>query len=178
MSLGSRVLHLFVIISYFIGATIVSARFLQSPCPEVFTYHLDPQTRNYIGRIKVYDIKPGEVAKLSVDLSIGMQLPPVSVRFFRNLHYTKYVSIIPETSWIHCAGQIAPSNHRGHHQRSAGAVPCKLSVAKPAANGAVNSPKWWDHLPRLPSSGTSADRHQSGAHFVHTAALAKAVTEG
>lgn len=141
MSLGSRVLHLFVVISYFIGATIVSARFLQSPCPEVFTYHLDPQTRNYIGRIKVYDINPGEVAKLSVDLSIGMQLPPVSVRLFPNFLNTNYVPTIPEISWIHCAGQIAPSNHRGHHQRSAGAVPCKLPVAESTANGTVNSPK-------------------------------------
>lgn len=69
-------MHLFLLVAYFIGAALVSARFLQSPCPEVFTYQVDPQTRNYIGRINVYDIHPGEVARLSVDLSIGMQLPP------------------------------------------------------------------------------------------------------
>lgn len=72
-------MHLFSVIYYLVGITLISARFLQSPCPEVFSYQLDPTTRQYFGRIEVDDIKSGNIARLNVDLSIGMELPPVSM---------------------------------------------------------------------------------------------------
>ncbi|XP_065076657.1 serine protease gd-like [Ochlerotatus camptorhynchus] len=76
MKENNSVMHLFSVIYYLVGITLISARFLQSPCPEVFSYQLDPNTRQYFGRIEVDDIKPRNIARLNVDLSIGMELPP------------------------------------------------------------------------------------------------------
>ncbi|XP_062541181.1 serine protease gd-like [Armigeres subalbatus] len=66
-------MYFLIIITYLVG--LVSAKFIQSPCPKVFTYHMNPQNRHYFGRIEVKDIHPGETARLKVELSIGMQLP-------------------------------------------------------------------------------------------------------
>ncbi|XP_062550448.1 serine protease gd-like [Armigeres subalbatus] len=76
MSLSSWIVSFFILNLYSIGLAVVSARFLQSPCPDVFTYQMDTRTRAYFGRIELNDIQPGEIARLRVELSIGMQLPP------------------------------------------------------------------------------------------------------
>ncbi|XP_058448404.1 CLIP domain-containing serine protease B9-like [Malaya genurostris] len=55
------------------------AQYLESPCPNVFTYQVDPGTNQIFGYIEVSNIQIGQAAKLNVDLSIGTQLPPDNV---------------------------------------------------------------------------------------------------
>lgn len=76
MSLSRQSVRFFAVVLCLTGITLASARILQSPCPDVFTYQLDTRTRAYFGRIELNDIQPGEVARLQVELSIGMHLPP------------------------------------------------------------------------------------------------------
>ncbi|XP_053695672.1 serine protease gd-like [Sabethes cyaneus] len=57
----------------------VKAQYLQSPCPDVFTYQVDPATNQIFGYIEISNIQVGQAAKLRVDLSIGTQLAPNNV---------------------------------------------------------------------------------------------------
>lgn len=66
------VLHLFVVGS-------IRAQYLNSPCPDIFTYQVDPGTRQIFGYIELDNLRVGNVAKLNVDLSIATSLPPNNV---------------------------------------------------------------------------------------------------
>ncbi|XP_055610357.1 chymotrypsin-like protease CTRL-1 isoform X2 [Uranotaenia lowii] len=54
-------------------------RFLPSPCPDTFSYQIDPRTNAVYGLIEVKNLQMGKVAKLIVDLSIAMHLPKTNV---------------------------------------------------------------------------------------------------
>lgn len=56
----------------------VRAQYLESPCPDVFTYQVDPATNQIFGYVEISNIQVGQTAKLHVDLSIGTQLSPVN----------------------------------------------------------------------------------------------------
>ncbi|XP_065076654.1 serine protease gd-like [Ochlerotatus camptorhynchus] len=51
-----------------------SGQYVQSPCPDVFTYQLDPQTRQIFGYIEIPDLRVGQSVKVIVELSIPAQL--------------------------------------------------------------------------------------------------------
>ncbi|XP_053694653.1 serine protease gd-like [Sabethes cyaneus] len=57
----------------------VRTQYLNSPCPDVFTYQADPGTRQIFGYIELNNIQIGQVAKLNVDLSIATRLPSQNV---------------------------------------------------------------------------------------------------
>ncbi|XP_058450835.1 serine protease gd-like [Malaya genurostris] len=57
----------------------VRAQYLQSPCPDVFTYQVDPSTNQVFGYIEINNIQIGQSAKLNVDLSIATRLAPNNV---------------------------------------------------------------------------------------------------
>lgn len=56
----------------------VNGQYLQSPCPNIFTYQLDPSTREIFGYVEIPDLRVGDVAKLNVELSIAAELTKVS----------------------------------------------------------------------------------------------------
>lgn len=56
----------------------VNGQYLQSPCPNIFTYQLDPSTREIFGYVEIPDLRVGDVAKLNVELSIAAELTNVS----------------------------------------------------------------------------------------------------
>lgn len=63
-----------------IGTSSVQAQYLQTPCPDIFTYQVDPSTKQVFGYVEINNIQVGQVAKLNIDLSIATQLPQVRVQ--------------------------------------------------------------------------------------------------
>lgn len=63
----------------FIGISSVRAQYLHSPCPDIFTYQVDPSTKEVFGYVEISNLQVGQVAKLNVDLSIATQLPQNNV---------------------------------------------------------------------------------------------------
>ncbi|XP_055641438.1 serine protease gd-like [Toxorhynchites rutilus septentrionalis] len=59
---------------YLIGFHLAEAQYLQSPCPDIFTYHVNPETYKTFGIIQISNIQVGQTVKLNVDLSIGTRL--------------------------------------------------------------------------------------------------------
>ncbi|XP_039443517.1 CLIP domain-containing serine protease B15-like [Culex pipiens pallens] len=66
-------------IIWLIVLRVAHCQYLQSPCPDTFTYQADPSTNQIFGYIEINNIQVGQVAKLNVDLSIGTQLPSQNV---------------------------------------------------------------------------------------------------
>lgn len=58
---------------------LATGAYLQSPCPDIFTYQVDPSNNQIFGYIEINNVQVGQVAKLNVDLSIGTQLPSQNV---------------------------------------------------------------------------------------------------
>lgn len=65
----------FVLLLLLLEVDTIRAQYLQSPCPNVFEYRMDPTTRQIFGYIEISNIQVGQAAKLNVDLSIGTELP-------------------------------------------------------------------------------------------------------
>ncbi|XP_055608834.1 serine protease gd-like [Uranotaenia lowii] len=57
----------------------IRTQYLQSPCPDIFTYQTDPSTRAIFGYVEINNLQIGQAAKLNVDLSIGTELAPGNV---------------------------------------------------------------------------------------------------
>lgn len=58
----------------------VEGQYLRSPCPDVFSYRLDPGTNQVFGYVELQGLRIGQLVKLNVDLSIAIAVPQVSVR--------------------------------------------------------------------------------------------------
>ncbi|XP_001865847.2 serine protease gd [Culex quinquefasciatus] len=52
----------------------ISGQLLQSPCPNIFTYQLDPTSQQIYGYIEIPNLRVGSVAKVDVELSIAAQV--------------------------------------------------------------------------------------------------------
>lgn len=76
----SEVAKLLALALTLIGIGSVRAQYLQSPCPDIFTYQVDPSTKQIFGYVEIGNIQVGQVAKLNIDLSIATQLPQVSAQ--------------------------------------------------------------------------------------------------
>lgn len=61
------------------GTSSVRAQYLQTPCPDIFTYQVDTNTKQVFGYVEISNIQVGQVAKLNIDLSIATQLPQNNV---------------------------------------------------------------------------------------------------
>ncbi|XP_058824270.1 serine protease gd-like [Topomyia yanbarensis] len=70
----TQVFHALALVLYLAGLSSIGAQYLDSPCPDVFTYQVDPGTNQIFGYIEINNIQVGQAAKLNVDLSIGAQL--------------------------------------------------------------------------------------------------------
>ncbi|XP_065076731.1 serine protease gd-like [Ochlerotatus camptorhynchus] len=70
----SEVAKLLALAFTFIGISSTRAQYLQSPCPDVFTYQVDSNTNQIFGYVEISNIQVGQVAKLNIDLSIATQL--------------------------------------------------------------------------------------------------------
>ncbi|XP_049277686.1 serine protease gd-like [Anopheles funestus] len=57
----------------------VEGQYLQSPCPDVFSYRLDPGTNQVFGYVELDGLRIGQLVKLNVDLSIGVAVPQNNV---------------------------------------------------------------------------------------------------
>uniref|UniRef100_A0A182PSJ7 Peptidase S1 domain-containing protein n=1 Tax=Anopheles epiroticus TaxID=199890 RepID=A0A182PSJ7_9DIPT len=57
----------------------VEGQYLRSPCPDVFSYRLDPGTNQVFGYIELQGLRIGQLVKLNVDLSIGIAVPQNNV---------------------------------------------------------------------------------------------------
>lgn len=55
-------------------ASIAQTQYLESPCPDIFTYQVDPNTQQIFGYVEINNIQVGQTAKLNIDLSIATQL--------------------------------------------------------------------------------------------------------
>lgn len=62
----------------------ISGQLLQSPCPNIFTYQLDPTSQQIYGCIEIPNLRVGSVAKVDVELSIAAQVAAVSAILFSN----------------------------------------------------------------------------------------------
>uniref|UniRef100_A0A182SIV2 GD_N domain-containing protein n=1 Tax=Anopheles maculatus TaxID=74869 RepID=A0A182SIV2_9DIPT len=56
----------------------VEGQYLRSPCPNVFSYRLDPGSNQVFGYVQLQGLRIGQLVKLNVDLSIGIAVPQVS----------------------------------------------------------------------------------------------------
>lgn len=63
-----------LVITLVVGSSLTRAQYLQSPCPDIFTYQVDPNTRQIFGYVEIGNIQVGQTAKLNIDLSIATQL--------------------------------------------------------------------------------------------------------
>ncbi|XP_055637711.1 serine protease gd-like [Toxorhynchites rutilus septentrionalis] len=70
-SLNRFIFHLLLLI---LSTWLSSAQYLQSPCPDIFTYQVDPVTGQTFGLIEVNGNQAEQVIKLNVDLTIGTRL--------------------------------------------------------------------------------------------------------
>lgn len=75
----SRVAKLLALALTFSGISSAQAQYLQSPCPDIFTYQVDPNTQQIFGYVEISDIQVGHVTKLNINLSIATQLPQNNV---------------------------------------------------------------------------------------------------
>lgn len=57
----------------------VEGQYLRSPCPNVFSYRLDPGSNQVFGYIQLQGLRIGQLVKLNVDLSIGIAVPQNNV---------------------------------------------------------------------------------------------------
>ncbi|XP_053667428.1 serine protease gd-like [Anopheles marshallii] len=57
----------------------VEGQYLQSPCPNVFSYRLDPRTNQPFGYVELQGLRIGQLVKLNIDLSIGIAVPQNNV---------------------------------------------------------------------------------------------------
>ncbi|XP_053667427.1 serine protease gd-like [Anopheles marshallii] len=57
----------------------VEGQYLQSPCPNVFSYRLDPGTNQAFGYVELQGLRIGQLVKLNIDLSIGIAVPQNNV---------------------------------------------------------------------------------------------------
>uniref|UniRef100_A0A2M4ATC9 Putative serine protease n=1 Tax=Anopheles triannulatus TaxID=58253 RepID=A0A2M4ATC9_9DIPT len=70
--LGSILPPVISCLLWFIGST--SGQYLSSPCPEVFSYRLDPNTNQGFGYIELNNLRIGITVKLMVDLSYNVEV--------------------------------------------------------------------------------------------------------
>lgn len=61
------------------GICIVQAQYLRSPCPDIFTYQVDPNTKQIFGYVEIDHIQVGQTVKLDIALSIASQVPQNNV---------------------------------------------------------------------------------------------------
>ena len=66
------ILTIFVVLVFGIYGQVI-----QSPCPAIFQYSIDRKTREYFGFVQLRNLKPGQVVKLLINLSLPAQLPTV-----------------------------------------------------------------------------------------------------
>uniref|UniRef100_A0A8W7PMH4 Peptidase S1 domain-containing protein n=1 Tax=Anopheles coluzzii TaxID=1518534 RepID=A0A8W7PMH4_ANOCL len=57
----------------------VEGQYLRSPCPDVFSYRLDPGTNQVFGYVELQGLRIGQLVKLNVDLSIAIAVPQNNV---------------------------------------------------------------------------------------------------
>ncbi|XP_052891151.1 serine protease gd-like [Anopheles moucheti] len=57
----------------------VEGQYLQSPCPNVFSYRLDPRINQAFGYVELQGLRIGQLVKLNIDLSIGTTVPQNNV---------------------------------------------------------------------------------------------------
>ncbi|XP_035896329.1 serine protease gd-like [Anopheles stephensi] len=57
----------------------VEGQYLRSPCPNVFSYRLDPSSNQVFGYVQLQGLRIGQLVKLNVDLSIGIAVPQNNV---------------------------------------------------------------------------------------------------
>ncbi|XP_055541194.1 serine protease gd-like [Wyeomyia smithii] len=60
----------------FVCVVILDAIFVQypvSPCPKIFSYRVDPTTRQIYGHIEIFNLRAEQLVKLNVDLDIGVR---------------------------------------------------------------------------------------------------------
>lgn len=76
---ASEVAKLLALTFTLFGVGSARAQYLQSPCPDIFTYQVDPNTKQIFGYVEINNIQVGQVAKLNIDLSIATQLPQNNV---------------------------------------------------------------------------------------------------
>lgn len=63
------------------GISIAQGQYLRSPCPDIFTYQVDPNTKQIFGYVEIDNIQVGQTVKLNIDLSIAAPVPQVSSNF-------------------------------------------------------------------------------------------------
>lgn len=61
------------------GIGSAQEEYLRSPCPDIFSYQVDPNSNAIFGYVEISNIQVGQVAKLNIDLSIATQLPQDNV---------------------------------------------------------------------------------------------------
>lgn len=71
--------YIAVVNIFLIGFHLIEAQYLQSPCPDIFTYQVNPETDQTYGIIQISNIQVGQTVKLNVDLSIGTRLAKVFI---------------------------------------------------------------------------------------------------
>ncbi|XP_058061868.1 serine protease gd-like [Anopheles bellator] len=57
-----------------IGHSTVSGQYLNSPCPEVFSYRLDPNSNQAFGYVELHGLRIGTTVKLIIDLSYNVEV--------------------------------------------------------------------------------------------------------
>ncbi|XP_062712141.1 serine protease gd-like [Aedes albopictus] len=61
------------------GISIAQGQYLRSPCPDIFTYQVDPNTKQIFGYVEIDNIQVGQTVKLNIDLSIAAPVPQNNV---------------------------------------------------------------------------------------------------
>ncbi|XP_001657539.2 proclotting enzyme [Aedes aegypti] len=75
----SRAASLLALVFTIYGISITHAQYLQSPCPDIFTYQADPNTRQIFGYVEIDNIQVGQTVKLDIALSIAAPVPQSNV---------------------------------------------------------------------------------------------------
>ncbi|XP_035796403.1 serine protease gd-like [Anopheles albimanus] len=57
----------------------VDGQYISSPCPDIFSYRMDPATDTPFGYIELQNLRIGQLVKLNVDLSIAVAVPKDNV---------------------------------------------------------------------------------------------------
>lgn len=72
--MSSQVSILLALVFTLSRVSIARTQYLESPCPDIFTYQVDPNTKQIFGYVEIDNIQVGQTAKLNIDLSIATQL--------------------------------------------------------------------------------------------------------